>query len=180
VPDAVLDDHVAYHPHEAAGLPCHHIPDIADDRKLGKIGICRIHRFCNQVRHTGSTHFAVTTGEAVHLPVLARAGLADMVVDDQNLVLRKTALKKEVLLPCTKVGEDLKRRVGRHLRHGERFQLPDKNRFIKDSGTGNCLREYCLACNAIGIDVGDEGYVVLGCNRLGSCFYIITKAHPAY
>jgi hypothetical protein len=45
-------------------------------------------------------------GQAIHLSVLPFTGLADMVVDDQDLFFEKPALKKKILLAGAKIGKD--------------------------------------------------------------------------
>ena len=177
VPHSVLDNDVAGRAHESALLPGHHVPDIPDDCKLGKVDIGRVQLFCDKVTHTGGTHAGVPVRQAVDLRVLPFAGLADVMVYDHDLPLGEPPFLQQVLLPCPEVGEDLERGVGRDLRHGEGLQLPDKNGPDADLLPRDGLRQDRLAGDAVRIDVGDDGYFRCGRNLFCGCLDIIAKTH---
>jgi len=128
VPDTVLNDKFPCRTDEPAGLPGHHVPDVPDHRDLCKVDICIVELFCDEVGDPGGAHLLVTIRQAVDLLVRDLAGLADVVVDDECVFLFEALCRKEVLLAGAEIGEDLEGIVVRHLRHGERFELADKDR----------------------------------------------------
>jgi len=71
----------------------------------------------------------------------------------QGIFFLQALCRKEVLLAGAEIGEDLEGIVVRHLRHGERFELADKNGPDGNTLPSNRLREDCLAGDTVCIDV---------------------------
>ena len=132
---------------------------------------------CHEVGDARRAHPGEAVGQAVHLRVLPFHRLAHVVVDDQDLLLRKPPFHHQVLLACPEIGEDLERGVRRDLRHGERFELAHKNGFYRDPEPGYGLREDRLAADPVCIDVGDDGNFRCGRDQFRGCLYIIAKTH---
>ena len=82
-----------------------------------------------------------------------------------------------LLLAGPEISEDFEGRIRGNLRHGERFQLPDKNGFYRDPQPGNRLRQDRLAGDAVRIDMGDDGYIRSSRDLLRGSLHIIGKTH---
>ncbi|OPZ42057.1 MAG: hypothetical protein BWY93_02045 [Euryarchaeota archaeon ADurb.BinA087] len=100
----------------------------------------------------------MTVREAVCLQIIDIAWLADMVIDNSNLVVPETRFSDEILLACTEITEKFERFISRHLPDCEGFELPDKDRCCPYSSPRKGLGEDCLARDAISIDMGNNGY----------------------
>jgi hypothetical protein len=100
-----------------------------------------------------------------------------MVIDDYNVFFPEPPLEKKILLTRSKIGKNLEGRIGRDLGHRQWFKLTDKNGTDRDLLAGNRLGEDCLACDAIRINMGDDGYLRSCRNLFSGSFHIIAKTH---
>ncbi|OQC71405.1 MAG: hypothetical protein BWX50_00438 [Euryarchaeota archaeon ADurb.Bin009] len=156
---AVLND-LARRTDQSTVLAGHHVADVPDDGKLRKVGVCRIDRPRHHVGDARGAHPGDAEVKAVHLGIGRAAGLADVVVDDQDAIRREAVLLKKGLLAGPEVGEDLQGVVIRDVAHRHRLELADEDGSGGYTFTGERLRKYRLRADAVGVDVGDDRHRV--------------------
>jgi hypothetical protein len=173
---AVPDD-LACRADQPAVLPGHHVPDVPDDGEFGEVDGCRVDCLRDQVRDSGGAHPGDAVIEAVHLGVGRAAGLADVVVEDQNFVAGEAVVFKEVLLPGAEVGEEFQRTILRDMAHRHRLELADEDGVDSHALAGECLREDRLRADAVGVDVGDDRHRLRFADSICRSPHICFEAH---
>src|SRR5512139_1846096 len=104
----------------------------------------------------------MTVWKAVCLQIRGIAWLADMMVDDSNLLLAKTSIGNEILLASPQITEKFEGVIFWYLADCQGFELPDEHRSYIDSCPGEGLCKNCLAGDAICIDMRYNGHRLVG------------------